>query len=130
MFDWRSPAEWRRLWRYYQAGILNLLFGFGLFALFLSLGVNVYVAQTCAHLLGMTFNYFTYSRYTFNDNKGSKFLFFISYIVNYFINIGFVTLFVQFMSSAYLAGFLSAVLGSLINYVVLKRFVFFVQKAE
>ena len=39
----------RRLWRYYQAGVVNTLFGYGMFALFVKLGLNMYVAQICAH---------------------------------------------------------------------------------
>jgi len=62
-----SLSSARRLWRYYQAGIVNTLFGYGLFALFVKLGLNMYLAQICAHVLGAAFNYYSYSRHVFHD---------------------------------------------------------------
>lgn len=124
MFDWRSTGEWKRVWRYYQAGIVNLLFGFALFAGFVRLGLNIYVAQISAHVLGVAFNYFTYSRHTFAGEQGSKLRFVLSYIVNYFLGLGALAAFAQFIASPYLAGFASTVVVSVINYFMLKRLVF------
>ena len=82
--------EWARLaqiWRYYQAGILNAAFGFGLFALFVRLGVNLYVAQIVAHVIGVAFNYVTYSRHVFREAGPAKLRFATSYAVNYAISL-------------------------------------------
>ena len=65
MFKWTSVEEWRKLWRYYQVGVVNTVFGYTVFAALIKLGVNIYVAQIISHIVGATFNYITYSRYVF-----------------------------------------------------------------
>lgn len=119
--------EWARLaqiWRYYQAGILNAAFGFGLFALFVRLGLNLYVAQIVAHVIGVAFNYVTYSRHVFRDAGPAKLRFATSYAVNYAISLATLAGAARLVHSDYLAGFISLVLTSLINYFVLKHLVF------
>ena len=114
----------RRLWRYYQAGIVNTAFGYGLFALFVALGLNMYVAQIASHLLGMAFNYFTYSRHAFHDSDVSKSRFIASYAVNYLLGLGALWAVSQAVASPYLAGFIAVAIVSLINYFILKHWVF------
>ena len=114
----------RRLWRYYQAGIVNTAFGYGLFALFVALGLNMYVAQIVSHLLGMAFNYFTYSRHAFHDSDVSKSRFIASYAVNYLLGLGALWAVSQVVASPYLAGFIAVGIVSLINYFILKHWVF------
>ena len=114
----------RRLWRYYQAGIVNTAFGYGLFALFVALGLNMYVAQIVSHLLGMAFNYFTYSRHAFHDSDVSKSRFIASYAVNYLLGLGALWAVSQVVASPYLAGFIAVAIVSLINYFILKHWVF------
>lgn len=124
MFDWRSRSEWGRLWRYYQAGIVNTLFGFGLYSLLLAVGFNMYLAQVTAHVLGMVFNYFTYSRYAFSGQTASKSRFFLSYALNYFLGLASLAGIAQFVTNPYLAGLLSTIFVSVINYFVLRDLVF------
>ena len=114
----------QRLWRYYQAGIVNTAFGYGLYALFVALGLSMYLAQIVAHLLGMTFNYFTYSRHAFRDLNVSKGRFILSYAVNYLLGLAALWIASQFIASPYLAGFVAVVIVSLINYLILKNWVF------
>jgi putative flippase GtrA len=116
--------DWKHVWRYYQAGIANMAFGFSLFAIFVWVGFNIYLAQICSHTLGVAFNYFTYSRYTFSGNQGSKFRFILSYVGNYVLGVGALAALTQYISSSYVAGFLATVLVSVVNYFVLKRLVF------
>jgi len=118
----------RRLWLYYQAGIVNTAFGYGMFALFVKLGLNMYVAQICAHILGVAFNYFSYSRHVFQDSETSKLRFVLSYAFNYLLSLASLTAVSLFIHSPYIAGIISIVFSSLVNYFVLKNLVFF-QKA-
>ena len=124
MFDWRSIGEWKRLWRYYQAGIVNTLFGYGLYSLLVSLGLNLYFAQALAHVLGVFFNHFTYSRYAFAGHKGSKRKFFLSYVFNYVLALASLIAASRFIGSPYLAGLVSILFVSAVNYLVLRHFVF------
>lgn len=120
-----SPV--RRLWRYYQAGIVNTAFGYGLYALFVALGFNMYLAQVVAHFFGVTFNYFTYSRHAFRDSDVSKSRFILSYAINYLMGLAALWAASQFIVSPYLAGLLAVVVVSLVNYLILKNWVFTVR---
>ena len=82
-----SRASLGQLWRYYQAGIVNTAFGYGLYAAFVAAGLNMYVAQIVAHVLGVMFNYLTYSRYAFADQSASKGRFILSYGLNYLLGL-------------------------------------------
>ena len=113
-----------RLWRYYQAGIVNTAFGYGLFAFFVALGLNMYLAQIVAHLLGMAFNYVTYSRHAFHDSDVSKSRFVASYAVNYLLGLGALWAISRVVTSPYLSGFIAVGIVSLINYFILKHWVF------
>lgn len=114
----------RRLWRYYQAGIVNTLFGYGMFALFVKLGLNMYVAQISAHVLGAGFNYFSYSRHVFHDSEAPKIRFILSYAFNYILGLAGLATASLVISSPYIAGIVSIILVSLANFFVLKHLVF------
>lgn len=124
MLDWRSPSEWARVWRYYQTGVVNTLFGYGLFSLFVALHLNMYVAQALSHVAGMAFNYFSYSRYAFRDRESTKLSFFLSYVANYFIGLFFIWAASLVTSSPYIAGIVSIFFTSIANYFILKLLVF------
>ena len=110
--------------RFYQAAAVNALFGFGMYAGFVALGMNIYLAQIVAHCLGVAFNYFTYSRHVFRDAGPAKARFLAIYVVNYFIGLGSLALVARFVASPYLAGLIALVLASVINYFALKHVVF------
>jgi putative flippase GtrA len=114
----------RRLLRYYGAGLVNTLVGYGLYAGFVALGFNIYVAQALGHVMGMTFNYFSYSRYAFRDEVGSKARFVASYAVNYVLGVTSLFISVRFIANPYLAGLLATLVVSLLNYFILSRYVF------
>jgi putative flippase GtrA len=120
-----SLARVGELVRFYQAAAINAVFGFGTYALFVALGMNMYVAQVVAHVLGATFNYFTYSRYAFRSSESQKMRYVVVYAINYVISLGLLALTAVFIKSPYGAALISLVLTSVINYVVLRRFVFF-----
>lgn len=110
--------------RYYAAGAINAGFGFGLYVLLVWLGLDRYPAQLLAHILGVVFNYFTYSRHVFREAGPAKLRFIGSYVVNYGISLAMLALASQVVASPYLAGLVSLVLTSIINYFVLRYFVF------
>lgn len=119
-----KPAELIVLWRYYQAGIVNTIVGYGLFVGFVAIGCNAYFAQLIAHVLGTIFNYLTYSRYAFRGFSSDKFRFFVSYVFNYMIGLFCLMAGTKVFSSPYVAGLSAILLSSLINFFVLRRFVF------
>lgn len=124
------PAQIWEIIRYYQAGALNAAFGYGLYVGLVWLGLGMYAAQLVAHLLGVAFNYFTYSRHVFRDASASKMRFVLSYGVNYLVSAGFLALASRFLHSPYAAGLAAIVLTSVVNYLLLKRIVFVVKGAQ
>jgi putative flippase GtrA len=118
------PRHLTQIWRYYQVGIINTLVGFGLYAAFVRLGLNLYIAQIAAHLLGMAFNYATYSRHVFRDAAPSKRRFILAYGFNYLVSLASLFGASMFLCSPYLAGIAAIICASLINYFVLKYIVF------
>ena len=83
MFDWRRKDEWLQLVRYYAAGLVNMAFGYIVFALLIWAGVEVFTAQAVGYVLGVAFNYFTYSRFAFAGHSVNKVNYVASYIANY-----------------------------------------------
>lgn len=110
--------------RYYQAGIVNTAVGYGLFAAFLALGMNPYIAQVFGHIIGVVFNYFTYSRHAFRYNGASKAKFLVTYIFNYFLGLATLFLALQYIASPYIAGIIAILFVSIMNYFILKNVVF------
>lgn len=112
------------IWRYYQAGVINTLFGLGAYALLVRLGLDIYAAQLLAHLLGMGFNYFTYSRHVFRNSAPAKLRFILSYGANYLVSLAMLALVARFIASPYLAGIVATLIVSVINFFALKFVVF------
>jgi putative flippase GtrA len=124
MLDWRSAEERKRILRYYQAGVVNALFGYGAFAALVALGLNIYLAQIIAHIAGTAFNYITYSRYAFRGHSGSPTRFIASYAANYGLSLATLAAFTHLGFSPYVAGLFSVLIVSLINYFILAKVVF------
>ena len=114
----------QRLWRYYQAGVVNTVFGYAIYSAFVWFGVNMYVAQLLSHTIGSVFNYFTYSRYAFRGAKASKLRFAMSYIVNYLIGVALLAACHIVLPSPYVAMAVAVVFGTAINFLILNHFVF------
>jgi putative flippase GtrA len=124
MFDWRSSVERRRIFRFYQAGAVNALVGYGAYALFVTLGMNIYLAQITAHLAGMAFNFLTYNRYVFRGHTASLLRYLMAYAGQYVISVGALAVASLAGLNSYLAGLAAIVFISVVNYFVLKVFVY------
>lgn len=135
MIDLPSPvrrlmdSRFGQLIRFYQVAAVNTLFGYGVFALMIWLGVNLYAAQVIAQVLGVSFNYFTYSRHVFRDHSASKGSFIFAYVGNYLVSLVLLAGFSRVIPSPYLAGLASTIGASIINYLALRSLVFRHRKA-
>jgi putative flippase GtrA len=119
-----EPARVRELWRYYQAGLVNAAFGFSVYAILVGLHVDMFIAQAVAHVMGVAFNYITYSRHVFKEARSAKLRFLLSYIANYAVSLAVLAIVSYVIRSAIVAGGVTIVIVSVINYFVLKLFVF------
>jgi putative flippase GtrA len=110
--------------RFYQAAIVNTVFGISAYTLLVWLGMNIYAAQAISHVMGTIFNYFTYSRHVFRGASPAKMRFAISYAIYYVVNLAILAALAQFISSPYVAGIGAVFLASVLNYFALRRLVF------
>lgn len=112
------------LWRFYQGGIVNAAFGYGVYSIFVFAGMGIYLAQIISHMLGMIFNYVIFTRYVFRSSGVSYFRYIAAYAVNYVVGLAFLALFSLLTSEKYLVGLLALIATSLLNFVILRFFVF------
>ena len=117
-----SPVE--RLIRYYAVGGINTVFGFGLYSLLIWLGLNLYLAQFISYPIAVAFNYFTYSRHVFRGHDRRPVAFIGAYAYNYVQGVALLAMVHHFVANPYGAGFIALLIGTAINYFVLRRFVF------
>lgn len=110
--------------RYYQAAIVNTIFGISMYSLLVWLGMNLFVAQAISHVMGVAFNYFSYSRHVFTEASPAKLRFIASYAANYFVNLTILAALSHFISSPYIAGIIVVLIVSILNYFMLKHLVF------
>ncbi len=89
------------------------------------IGLNLFLAQAVAHVLGSAFNYFTYSRHVFRKSSDRRPLAFVgAYGLNYLVGLGLLAAAHHFFASPYLAGFVAVLVASVLNFFVLRRLVF------
>lgn len=110
--------------RYGAVAAANTLVGYGLFAGFVALGIDRFAAQLMAHLIGMAWNYVSYGQAVFRGRRGSKLRYLGAYALSYLVNLALLALFTRLGLSAYLAGLATLIAASLLNLLVLQRFVF------
>ena len=116
--------QFRLIWQYYKVGVVNTLFGYSLFAAFVWIGFNLYLAQIFAHLIGMSFNYISYSRHVFGAVAPAKARFVLAYGFNYLVGLACLAVASLVVRSPYLAGIFSIIAASVLNYFVHRHLVF------
>jgi putative flippase GtrA len=114
-----------QLIRFLFVGGLNTLFGYGAFALFLSLRVHYSLAALLATVLGILFNFKTYGTLVFgNSDNRLLFKFLGVYGTTYLLTVSSIAVLKSFSMSALAAGAILAVPMALISFVLNRRFVF------
>lgn len=136
--DWLRMEKWKKLidafWqkgflRFLVVGVLNTLFGYALYALFLFMGLHFTVAAFLATIIGILFNFKTTGVLVFKNKDNALVLkFFAVYGVVYCVNILFLAIFDSFSVSAYLAGAILTLPMAILSYLLMKKFVFLPQE--
>lgn len=117
----RTVAE---LIRFYLAGAVNAAFGFGLYFILIQAGLNLFFAQLLSHLAGMAFNFFMFQRHVFRDATGSVLRYLGTYAANYGLSLPLLAGFHWLGASDVMAGLFTIIAASVVNYVMLRLFVF------
>lgn len=80
-------ASIERVLRFVAVGVLNTAFGYGLYALFVYLGVLPELALLVATIIGVIFNFFTTGRMVFRNSDNGLFIrFAAAYACIYVLN--------------------------------------------
>ena len=106
---------------------LNTLFGYGLFAGLIFIGVPYVLATLVATVLGVLFNFKTYGTLVFKNKDNSLIFRFIGvYIITYITNISLMFLFRELWGlNDYEIGAILAIPIGLLGFVLNKKWVFF-----
>ena len=63
--------------KFFLVGVVNTIFGYSLYALFLSLGFHYNIAVLFSTILGILFNFKTIGKFVFNKSSNRFFLKFV-----------------------------------------------------
>lgn len=123
-----KPEMSKNLWqfiRFAAVGVLNSAFGYGLYALFVYLGVLPELALFLATVLGVIFNFFTTGRLVFRNADSRLFFQFVAaYGVIYICNAVALRILVNFDLGALVAQALLMPLSVVATFAIMRAFVF------
>lgn len=106
-------------------GILNTIFGYFLYVLFIYLGFNYVVSLFFATIIGVLFNFKTISKYVFDSSDKKLILKFSSvYLIVFVVNVILVKFFKLLGMNEYLSGFFAIVPISILSFILNKFFVY------
>ncbi len=111
--------------KYIIVGMINTLFGYLMFVIFIYLSFHYSIAVLFSTILGVIFNFITYGKYVFNNTSLSKiWRFVIVYIFIYSINILGLYCLKLYTINIYIAGAILILPLALIGFYLNKRFVY------
>ena len=114
-----------KLFRFFLVSVLNTAFGYGLFALFLYLGLYYPIALFISTIAGVLFNFKTIGSIVFKSNNNALiFRFFGVYGCLYIVNWVGIAILKNFSLNSYLAGGIIVFPIGLLAYFLNKKFVF------
>lgn len=116
----------RQAVKFILVGIMNTAFGYGIFALFIYLGLYYPLAVLFSMILGVLFNFKTIGKLVFDSSdNGLIFRFILVYIITYFLNIFFLWLFKWLgFDNMYINGFVLLIPLAAVSFLLNKFFVF------
>jgi len=107
-------------------GILNTLVGYILFSIFFYIIDNYFIALFIAYILGVLFNFKTYSKYVFTNSDKQIFINFILIYMGIFLFNNFILYIVNelFNINYYISQFVAIIIVTPILYILNVRYVF------
>ena len=116
----------RQAVKFLLVGIMNTAFGYGLFSLFIYVGLHYSLAVLLSTIFGVLFNFKTIGKLVFgSSDNGLIFRFILVYIITYLLNIYFLWLFKKFgFENMYINGFVLLIPLAAVSFLLNKFFVF------
>ncbi len=114
-----------KFFRFLAVGLLNAVFGYSVFALFIFLSLNYALAITLATIIGILFNFKTVGVIVFKSHNNNLILkFFLVYIVVYLFNLIGLWIFNGYHVNNYVAGAILILPAAIIGFLLNQKFVF------
>ena len=111
--------------KFVLTGLLNTLFYYSIYALFLFFSFNYIIAVVLATAVGMLFSFKTFGKFVFQKNDNgllSKFL--LVTLINTFLNIVIIFLLKEYNLDDYTAGAIATFIVAINSFTLNKFFVF------
>jgi len=106
-------------------GIINTVFYFILYSIFIFMGLDYKMAVFIATVIGVFFSFKMFGKFVFNnEDKSVLNKFILLYIVLYLFNIFFVGFFENIFNNYYTSGLIATALCAIISFVLNKLYVF------
>lgn len=106
-------------------GIINTLFGYAIYAFFITLGFNYVLSVVFSTILGVLFNFKTIGKYVFQSHDNGLIVkFFGVYTIVFFVNISIIKLFKVYGYNDYIAGLIALVPTASLSFILNKYYVF------
>lgn len=131
---WNQHPEKRAIaYRFLRFGLVGIIASgihYGVYALLILLHQDANIAYTAGFVISLCCNYILTTYFTFrqNPNKRNVTGFIASHILNYFVEIGLLNLFLWIGFSEWIAPILDMAIASFINFLVL-QFAFLYKRA-
>ncbi len=115
----------RELFTFIIVGSLNTLFSYGLFCLFIYLGLNHFVAITLSFCCGLMVSFQTIGRFVFRAHDPKRMAKFVTlYLGLYFFNLIFLDSLKYFSHNWYLNGLITTIIAAGLSFIFNKLWVF------
>jgi len=115
----------RQFGRFIAVGIVNTVFGYSLFALFIYSGLHYALASFIGTVLGVLFNFFTTGRIVFKNLDKSRLPWFFGvYGITYVLGIMGLSLLDALGLDMYRAGLVMIPPSAVVSYILNRQFVF------
>jgi putative flippase GtrA len=123
--QWTAHEDLRLFARFIVVGVLNTLFGYTCFAVFVRIGLDESLALLGATFLGIAFNFKSTGAIVFGSHDNRLILrFVLVYAVCYGVNLALLKLLRLTGWPAYLSGALSMPPVAVLSFILMKRYVF------
>ena len=121
----------KQIFNFILVGILNTIFGYTLYALFIYLGFDYILSVFFATILGVLFNFKTIGNFVFNSkNNNTLVKFILVYTIVFSVNVLTIKIFKSYEFNDYVAGFFGIIPASIISFILNKYYVFKGNKNE
>ncbi len=127
-FDWTEIILHklkRELLTFIIVGSINTMFGYGLFCLFIYLGLNHLIAITLSYCCGVLFSFQTIGRFVFHSHHPRLIIKFVTlYAGLYLFNVIFLESLKVFSHNWYLNGLITTIVAAGLSFTLNKLWVF------